>query len=105
MRKVDLFLGGPLGLWVLDNVDPNTINQIVTEDDAIFDRAYELRLSGIYTHDAVAPIGLSVHYPRLLDADTIAKYEHIYNIHPGLLPWGRCYYPVFWALWANEPAG
>jgi methionyl-tRNA formyltransferase len=29
----------------------------------------------------------------------------MYNLHPGFLPWGRGYYPVFWALWEQTPAG
>jgi len=90
---------------VLDNVDPQMINQVMTDDDAIFDKAQALRVSGLYTHDAAAPVGLSVHFPLLFNARAIANYEHIYNIHPGYLPWGRCYYPVFWALWNDEPAG
>jgi len=100
-RKVDLFLGGPLGLWVLDNVDPQTVGRVFTHDDAIAQKARAMPDTGYKG----ARVGLSVHYPELIDQDGIDKYEHIYNIHPGLLPWGRCYYPVFWALWADEPAG
>ena len=106
-RKVDLFLGGPLGLWVLDNVDPRDVYRVITFDNAIFDKAKALNIevtAGIYNTEKPA-VGLSVHYPRLLRQCTIDGYKHIYNIHPGLLPWGRCYYPVFWALWADEPAG
>jgi len=29
----------------------------------------------------------------------------MYNLHPGYLPWGRGYYPIFWALWERTPAG
>jgi len=105
-RKVDLFLGGPLGLWVLDNVDPQTVGDVHTCDTDIGLKAQSLGLGywdGI--HRTPRPVGLSVHYPRLLSPEFIDNYEHIYNIHPGYLPWGRCYYPVFWALWADEPAG
>jgi len=102
MGKVDLFLGGPLGLWVLDNVDPQTVRCVFSEDDAIANKARGIGITGI---SGPAPVGLSVHYPHILEHSSISRYEHIYNIHPGLLPWGRCYYPVFWALWADEPAG
>jgi len=107
-RKVDLFLGGPLGLWVLDNVDPGTVCRVITFDDSVFDKANALHIETTASAwDVKMPtdVGLSVHFPRLLSEHTIAKYKHIYNIHPGLLPWGRCYYPVFWSLWADEPAG
>lgn len=55
--------------------------------------------------DELASVGLSFHFPTLLKPPVLARYERLYNIHPALLPWGRCYYPVFWALWADEPAG
>jgi methionyl-tRNA formyltransferase len=29
----------------------------------------------------------------------------MYNLHPGLLPFGRGFFPVFWALWEGTPAG
>ena len=109
MGKVDLFLGGPLGLWVLDNVDQRTIGRVYTKDEDIFRLALTRGIAvGDFindTHGVMAPVGLSVHWPEILPAEFIDKYEHIYNIHPGYLPWGRCYYPVFWALWADEPAG
>ena len=107
MRKVDLFLGGALGLWVLDNVDPQTVGRVHTEDDAIKRKAVGAGMfpaeCPVYGNSATE--GLSVHYPRLLKPHEINNYRRIYNIHPGYLPWGRCYYPVFWALWADEPAG
>jgi len=109
MGKVDLFLGGPLGLWVLDNVGPEDIGRVYTKDGDIFRHALRLDAAvGDFindTHGVMAPVGLSVHWPEILPTKFISKYDRIYNIHPGLLPWGRCYYPVFWALWADEPAG
>lgn len=49
--------------------------------------------------------GLSVHYPHIFSAAFLARYRKMYNLHPGYLPWGRGFYPVFWALWEHEPAG
>ena len=107
--SVDLFLGGPLGLWALDQVDAREIGNVYTRDFATFERARALNVP-VYMDLDVADlgmraIGLSFHYPRIFKSDVLDRYEYIYNIHPGLLPWGRCYYPVFWALWAGEPAG
>jgi methionyl-tRNA formyltransferase len=48
---------------------------------------------------------LSVHYPRILKPELIGRYRAIYNLHPALLPWGRGFYPAFWALWEGTPAG
>lgn len=46
-----------------------------------------------------------MHYPRLLRAETIARYRLAINLHPGFLPFGRGWYPAFWALWEGTPAG
>lgn len=102
--KVDLFLGGQLGIWVLDQVDPSTIGAVFTSDIAIVTRAEKLGLNPNYPNPDKT-IGFSMHYPAILAPEVVRSYEVIYNIHPGLLPYGRCYYPVFWALWNNEPAG
>ncbi len=112
-RRVDLFLGGKLGLWVLDNVDPRTIGMVYTFDDAIWAKAHAGNFRPCKDanddrkkyREKSAVIGLSVHYPALLKPYVLNGYMRIYNIHPGYLPWGRCYYPVFWALWKDEPAG
>lgn len=101
---VDLFLGGPIGLWMLDQVDPADIGCVYTDDWAIDKRAGNLGANRIGSFNR-AKIGLSVHYPHLLSVTTLDRYDAIYNIHPALLPMGRCYYPVFWALWNGEPAG
>lgn len=98
--KVDLFLGGPLGLWVLDQVDAQDIGTVHTTTPEIISRARKLGMSG-----AKGDTGFSMHYPYLLKPDVISAYKVIYNIHPGLLPYGRCCYPVFWSLWQNEPSG
>ena len=100
---VDLFLGGPIGLWMLDQVDPADVGRVAADGWRLQDRAHEL---GMGTRQQPAStMGLSVHYPQLLPVAILNQYHAIYNIHPGYLPWGRCYYPVFWALWNNEPAG
>lgn len=103
-RGVDLFLGGPLGLWMLDQVDARDVAGVYTESSDIAEKAAALDIP-IASAPAFADVGLSVHYPRLLSAAFIGQYRAIYNVHPALLPWGRGYYPVFWALWLGEPAG
>jgi Formyl transferase len=55
--------------------------------------------------DAPAVFGFSVHYPRIIRPPLLTRYRKIYNLHPGYLPWGRGFYPVFWALWEGTPAG
>jgi len=107
--SVDLFLGGPLGLWALDQVDAWEIGNVYTRDLATFERARALNVP-VYMDLDVADlgmraVGLSFHYPRIFKSNVLDRYEYVYNIHPALLPWGKCYYPVFWALWAGEPAG
>ncbi len=100
MNQVDLFLGGPLGLWVLGNVDPGEVGTVFSRDENILMRAAALGIPTQQGHGV--RIGLSMHYPLLLSPETLAQYDRVYNIHPAFLPWGRCYYPVFWALWAGE---
>ncbi len=104
---VDLFLGGPIGLWMLEQVDPRNVGVVTTDDARIRHRAEALGIAvwGLAPWWTIATLGLSVHYPHLLSAATLSRYDAVYNIHPALLPFGRCYYPVFWALWKNEPAG
>ena len=97
---VDLFLGGPLGLWVLDQVSADEVGAVYTETPEIIERVAALQLGRWPSQ-----VGLSVHYPRLLPPQVLSGYRAIYNIHPGLLPWGRGYYPVFWSMWADEPTG
>lgn len=38
--------------------------------------------------------------PRVLDA-----VPHPINLHPGFLPWGRGYWPTYWAIADRSPAG
>lgn len=108
--SVDLFLNGPLGAWVLDQVDAGQVGCVHSPTAAICDKARALGIPA-YCGDANrdgeshSAIGLSMHYPYILKERVLRQYKALYNIHPALLPWGRCYYPVFWALWADEPAG
>lgn len=110
-QSVDLFLNGPLGAWVLDQVDARTVGCVHSPSANIVEKACALGIpafsgnaSGV-DYMARGRTGLSVHYPYLLKPHLLDRYNAVYNIHPGLLPWGKCYYPVFWALWADEPAG
>lgn len=99
--RVDLYTNGPLGMWALDQVDADEVGRVVTPSAEIRQAAKERGLGGV----SVARRALSFHYPTILKPSELAAYEVVYNIHPALLPWGKCYYPVFWALWAGEPAG
>lgn len=108
--KVELLLGSDIGAWALTRVDPRHVARVVTCDDGIADRARSLGVaveSGDVNELAAsgATIGFSVHYPRILNEATLGRYDVAYNLHPGLLPWGRGWYPVFWALWDQTPAG
>jgi len=108
--KVDLFLNGPLGAWVLGQVDASEVGCVHSPSAEICGRA---RALGISAHEGTAnnatytaqAIGVSMHYPYILKSRVLRRYEALYNIHPALLPWGKCYYPVFWALLKGEPAG
>ncbi len=110
VKKIDLYLGGPVGLWALRQVSPRHVASVTTLDAEIGREAGAL---GVEVRDANASaeagargeVGLSVHYPRVLKPRLIEQYAKIYNLHPGYLPWGRGFYPVFWALWEQTPAG
>jgi folate-dependent phosphoribosylglycinamide formyltransferase PurN len=102
----DLLIGGTLGGWALERARPQDIAQVVTGDPdlaaAAAARGHAVRGDHDYTPSAR---GLSVHYQRIVPATLIDAYEGLWNLHPGLLPWGRGMYPVFWALWEGTPAG
>ncbi len=109
--SIDLLVGGTLGAWALQHAPVASVRQVVSRDDEL------IALAARLGHDVFAgdPHGagfapgraaLSVHFPLILDAALIARYGGaIWNLHPGLLPWGRGMYPVFWALWEGTPAG
>lgn len=110
MPKIDLFLDGDLAHWFLDRISFEYVGNIFTLDQEM---ATRLRALGamVFLENANAvsfnasPVSLSVHYPRILKPPLLARYQKIYNVHPGYLPYGRGFYPVFWALWENSPAG
>jgi len=102
----DLLIGGTLGGWALGHVDPADVAQVVTDDPTLARAAGTRGLPVRTTYDyAPSARGLSVHYQRILPATVIGRYAGLWNLHPGLLPWGRGMYPVFWALWEGSPAG
>jgi len=110
--RPDLLLGSDIGLWVAEHVDPLQVRRVVTSDSEI---AAVARARGLDVRDAVpaaisegsAPGGLalSVHYPDILTTEQLTGYRAAYNLHPGLLPWGRGHFPLVWAIWQGEPAG
>ncbi len=103
---MDLLVGGTLGPWAIAQARPAEVTQVVTDDPSLVRLA---RSRGFAVCDGQdwqpSPRGLSVHYQRIVPADTIDRYERLWNLHPGFLPWGRGFYPVFWALWERSPAG
>ncbi|MBI5189390.1 MAG: hypothetical protein HZA22_01760 [Nitrospirae bacterium] len=108
--KVDMFVNGGLGLWALREAGAGHVHNVFTFDADVEALATEMGVR-VYTCDAHAAdfvparAGISVHYPRVFRKTFISRYARLYNIHPGCLPWGRGYYPVFWALWEDTPAG
>jgi Formyl transferase len=108
---IDLLVGGTLGSWALLHATPALVHQVVSRDDALAARAAELGYDVFAgdPHDAAFQAGraaLSVHYPLVLRPQLVARYDGaIWNLHPGLLPYGRGTFPVFWALWEGTPAG
>lgn len=111
MKQIDLYLGGDLGIWALQNICPESVAKVFTLDEQIVElsRKYNLEVEtsnpNIIKSFKTSQIGFSVHYPRILRRELISRYDKIYNLHPGYLPWGRGYYPIFWALWEDTPAG
>ena len=102
----DLLIGGTLGGWALGHADPADVAQVVTDDPTLARAAAAHGLPVRTSHDyAPSTRGLSVHYQRIVPGALIDAYEGLWNLHPGLLPWGRGMYPVFWALWEGTPAG
>ncbi len=109
--SLDLYVGGTLGDWAVRNAPPPLVSRVVCHDESLAALARALGFS-VWQRDphnrafAPAPAALSVHYPRILRQELIERYDgRIWNLHPGLLPWGRGMYPVFWALWEGTPAG
>lgn len=110
MTQVDLYLGGDLGIWALEQVQVEHVGQVLTLDGDI---AALARASGVrvWTENAnkvgfePSPVAFSVHYPRILKPPLVDRYRRIYNLHPGYLPWGRGFYPIFWGMWEQTPVG
>lgn len=108
---LDLLAGGTLGAWAVRNASPALVHRVVCLDDELIAAAAE-RGHDVFAgdpHDAAfapAARALSVHFPLILRPELIARYDGaIWNLHPGLLPYGRGMFPVFWALWEGTPAG
>jgi hypothetical protein len=108
---LDLFVGGSLGAWALCNAPRPLVHQVVCLDDDLIALAADL---GHHVHAgnaqgpefAAGTAALVLHFPVDLGPRLVARYEgRIWKLHPGLLPWGRGPYPVFWALWEGTPAG
>ena len=104
--RADLLIGGTLGRWALERADPAQIGAVVTDVPELAHEAERRGLAVHTDHDYhPAARGLSVHYQRIVPERLIDAYEGLWNLHPGFLPSGRGFYPVFWALWEGTPAG
>jgi methionyl-tRNA formyltransferase len=104
VSAVDLLVGGTLGAWALGAADPADVAHVVTDDDELC-RLADTRGFAVTSALGGGARALSVHYQRVIPQQALDVYERVYNLHPGLLPWGRGFYPVFWALWERTPAG
>lgn len=102
-RTVDLYLGSDIGKWVLSRVNPEHVGIVVSDEDDI--NAEAVRLGFKFASNSRPDTALSVHYHRLFTRVDLALYDRIYNLHPSFLPWGRGYYPMFWALYDKELIG
>jgi methionyl-tRNA formyltransferase len=99
----DLLIGSDVGAWALDQVSPALVGTVISEERTLLHQA---SARGFRTRPGpVASIAVSMHYGRILSGDELRAYRRCFNLHPGFLPWGRGFYPVFWALWEGEPAG
>ena len=108
--KIDIYADGELGLWALRAVDPSDVATVITTDRTVLDYAGSLFFAVVLSGDHLsgvpkADVGICVHYHRLFTQDELRSYKALYNLHPSMLPWGRGWYPVFWALWEGSPAG
>lgn len=108
---LDLLAGGALGAWAVRHAPPALVRQVVCLDDALVAVAAERGhavFAGDPHADGFVPAGtaLALGFPLILRPALIARYGGaIWNVHPGLLPYGRGTHPVFWALWEGTPAG
>ena len=108
--RLDLLVGGTFGACVLRAASPALVHRVVCVEERLGALGRELGYE-VYVGDphdpafAAGGAALSVHFPRILAPALIARYRGVWNLHPGLLPWGRGTHPVFWALWEGTPAG
>ena len=101
---MDLLLGSDIGRWVASIVDPRTVRVVVTQDADIA-RTASRRGMSVVGMPLDGGRALSVHYPTILDPKALHQYAQVWNLHPGLLPWGRGHFPLVWSIWLHEPAG
>jgi methionyl-tRNA formyltransferase len=109
--SLDLLAGGALGAWAVRSASPALVRQVVCSDDALIALATDAG-HAVFAGDphdvafAPAAAALSVGFPHILRPALITQYEGaIWNLHPGLLPYGRGTCPAFWAVWEGTPAG
>lgn len=106
---IDLYLGSSIGRWALRRFGQRRSGVVFTLDQTIAADAVAmgLEVSTDDPHDrpTSSAQAISVHYPRIFKTELLARYRAVYNLHPALLPYGRGFFPVFWALWEGTPAG
>ena len=108
---LDLLAGGALGAWAVRAASPALVRQVVSLDAALAtvaaERGHEIFVGD--PHDAAFAPGaaaLSIGFALILRPTLIDRYGGaIWNLHDGLLPYGRGLHAVFWALWEDTPAG
>lgn len=112
MKKVtiDLCVGSDIGRRALRVVPVDMVSRVFSRSEHIrleaTERGFAVSAQDLnHSEDSAADFAVSVHYPVILRQQTIRRYQKVYNLHPGFLPWGRGWYPVFWALFRGEPAG
>jgi dTDP-4-amino-4,6-dideoxygalactose transaminase/folate-dependent phosphoribosylglycinamide formyltransferase PurN len=109
-RGIDLYLGGSLAAWALEFVNPSEVSTVITTAEELAAAARQRGFRTLVSERVCTPAepagtAVSIHYPRVFPPEMIGRYQRMYNLHPGYLPWGRGCYPVFWALWEGTPAG
>lgn len=110
--SIDLCVGGVLGEWLaLRDYSDGHVKRVISRDRTV---ACFGSMRDVFTrinfdlNDDMGPsadVAVLVHYPVLLKQATISRYKKVYNCHPALLPFGRGYYPVPWAIIDGTPAG
>lgn len=97
-KNIDLYLGSDLGKWVDQN-----FNWEYGHTHKAWEINFQAKDYRISRQTGFA--GISVHWPEIFTRPELESYRFFFNIHPGYIPLGRGYYPIFWAIFQNSIAG